>query len=674
MKKQVMLLALVAALWAMAGCSEGETVEGNEVCTPGAPADCPCEFGPAGKKYCNAQGTGFSECQGCQEAPLDVEEPEDIVEAEPEPEDVVPEEPEEKEEPDIQQDTNPPTGDCYLNACMVDDHCKGCTFGRNKCWTDKHKCVECIPGGPASQCPNGLTCSLSGKCTQKTCPVDGLGNPQVVCKADADCEACSPEHQICDTDTSMCVECTDFVTTLCADSEFCKMGKCVPKCPQTCELDGDCTYCEFGVAGGGSKPAKACNNHKCSECSPTWGCSGDNVCLPNGVCYPPCGLPGAVQGTCLVHDDCYYCGDPKAPGSYKCKKAVNEANDPNAHGVCMPPAEGCGDIGGPGAVVLPEPWSQYTQACSNDGNCNSISIDYNVGKLIRDLVKADEVMGIPIGNATVKYGMHQCAEIKISGDKKCGVCVPCEKDVDCDPIPVDPLIVQLFQGNALAQIAGLMLVNMLWGDQPEHNLNMFCQPVGLGYGVCAPCGNPLQPCGKVEPEPGTGSCDHTVCEIGGPLDVSCGACSKAVCTNDAYCCTESWDQICVNEVDQYCATPCGGTTPGCSPDICIDPDLPKQDPSCGDCTWAVCDADPFCCNTKWDQYCVDATATLPDCTVQCGGGGGCAHDECEEGGALAPTCSDCAAAVCAADDFCCTTEWDSLCVDEAKQADDCFCF
>src|SRR6185295_19304321 len=48
---------------------------------------------------------------------------------------------------------------------------------------------------------------------------------------------------------------------------------------------------------------------------------------------------------------------------------------------------------------------------------------------------------------------------------------------------------------------------------------------------------------------------------------------------------------------------------------------------------------------------------------------GCAHDVCIEGGPLDATCSTCASAVCGADSFCCTSQWDSQCVNEV--ADNC---
>ena len=44
----------------------------------------------------------------------------------------------------------------------------------------------------------------------------------------------------------------------------------------------------------------------------------------------------------------------------------------------------------------------------------------------------------------------------------------------------------------------------------------------------------------------------------------------------------------------------------------------------------------------------------------------CPHDRCIEGVALDPTCGTCVAQICAADPFCCDTQWDSICVEEAR--------
>jgi len=722
MKKLLLLLGLTLTILAFA-CSEGETIDDDGICTAGAKKACPCTGSTQeGESYCNQDEMGWSECMGCPPIADVIDQPDVCT---PKCEGKVCgddgcegncgecKEGEECNEgkceciPDCKgkncgddgcegfcgngnaategceagevcnpatHTCGPPEGECYLNACMVNDHCKGCPNKLNQCWSQEHKCVECLPGHD-EQCEGNLKCSLSGKCTQKTCQTGADGEPTIQCLKDSDCEACSPKHQVCDVETKKCVQCVGFADQRCLDSQYCLEGKCVPKCPQKCETDNDCMYCVFGATGGDGeeKPAHACNNHKCSECSATWACQEGLLCLPNGVCYPPCGLAGAIQGTCTTDQDCYYCGDPKNPGSYECKKPIN---DPDGHGTCFPPAEGCADLGA-GVAVLPDPWNEYSELCSGDANCANVSIDYNVGKLIRELVGTDEVMGIEIGDATVKYGMNECAEIKVTSNIDCGICVPCKEDEHCEPIPVDSLIVDLFSGNALAQIAGLMLINMLWGDNEEHGLHLYCQPVGMGYGICAPCANPLQACGKTDPGGGSGTCDHDVCTEGTPLDPSCSACAKEVCAHDGYCCSEAWDNVCVGEVDQYCATKCGGPDPdACSPDICTDVNLPAQDPSCGDCVAAVCEADPFCCNAgggAWDQYCVDATGEMAACEAQCGGGGGCAHDECETGGPLALGCSDCVDSVCGYDDWCCSNDWDSVCVEEAQDDENCDC-
>ena len=51
-----------------------------------------------------------------------------------------------------------------------------------------------------------------------------------------------------------------------------------------------------------------------------------------------------------------------------------------------------------------------------------------------------------------------------------------------------------------------------------------------------------------------------------------------------------------------CCTPDPGDAPGCN------------DPGCSDC---VCDLDPYCCGTEWDQLCVDRAANSSQCLGAC---------------------------------------------------------
>ncbi len=81
------------------------------------------------------------------------------------------------------------------------------------------------------------------------------------------------------------------------------------------------------------------------------------------------------------------------------------------------------------------------------------------------------------------------------------------------------------------------------------------------------------------------------------------------------------------------------------------------------CCDTVCAVDPYCCNTEWDQICANQAATL--CAV-CGGGGGGGGDCCVANPGTT-CCSDqaCCDMICASDPYCCQTEWDQICADAA---------
>jgi hypothetical protein len=122
------------------------------------------------------------------------------------------------------------------------------------------------------------------------------------------------------------------------------------------------------------------------------------------------------------------------------------------------------------------------------------------------------------------------------------------------------------------------------------------------------------------------------------------------------------------ETATSCAADCGGGGGGgsCVHDVCTSGDALSSD--CDTCAGSVCAGDDYCCTVEWDSFCVDAVTTYCDPST-CGGGGGggggtCAHSECTDGVALDSTCSACADALCYWDSYCCTDEWDVFCVDE----------
>ena len=155
----------------------------------------------------------------------------------------------------------------------------------------------------------------------------------------------------------------------CGSGEACYLGVCFEAETLECESDNDCGQC-----GHGQGAAHACHAHKCSECSSTYACPAGFTCSANGTCETECGDHGT--GECQTDADCAGCGQDVG---LVCHVPINGGT-----GQCGPEANGCSDLGN-GAVVLPSPYDQVTNLCSNDGDCNGIGVEINVGKMLRDL-------------------------------------------------------------------------------------------------------------------------------------------------------------------------------------------------------------------------------------------------------------------------------------------------
>ncbi|MCP4835098.1 MAG: hypothetical protein GY895_10085 [Phycisphaera sp.] len=96
-------------------------------------------------------------------------------------------------------------------------------------------------------------------------------------------------------------------------------------------------------------------------------------------------------------------------------------------------------------------------------------------------------------------------------------------------------------------------------------------------------------------------------------------CCESVCDFDAFCCDTAWDSTCVD----LALTLCGGDS-GCGDPASGGCDVPNGSPGCDDldCCNAVCEIDPYCCDTTWDSICVSETA------VACFDGEPPANDTC----------------------------------------------
>ena len=162
---------------------------------------------------------------------------------------------------------------------------------------------------------------------------------------------------------------------------------------------------------------------------------------------------------------------------------------------------------------------------------------------------------------------------------------------------------------------------------------------------------------------GGGECAHDSCEVGEALDPAvCGDCVANICAVDPFCCESSWDDVCVGEVESICGATCGGggecAHDQCEAGVALDPAV------CGECVGNICAVDSFCCTNSWDDVCVGEVATI--CGATCGGGAECEHGMCETGTPLVSTCDECVGNICAADPFCCDSGWDGICVGEVE--------
>ncbi|WP_437662545.1 hypothetical protein [Sorangium sp. So ce1182] len=108
----------------------------------------------------------------------------------------------------------------------------------------------------------------------------------------------------------------------------------------------------------------------------------------------------------------------------------------------------------------------------------------------------------------------------------------------------------------------------------------------------------------------------------------------------------------------------------CTPHDECTPGAPLRD-GCSSVVTSVCAVDPYCCSTEWDGVCVSEVLTVANnlmCPIP-----SCGHALCTEGDALTPSCdvppltsSGCVKLICDQDPYCCSTAWDKTCVSEVQ--------
>lgn len=49
-----------------------------------------------------------------------------------------------------------------------------------------------------------------------------------------------------------------------------------------------------------------------------------------------------------------------------------------------------------------------------------------------------------------------------------------------------------------------------------------------------------------------GMCAHSPCQVGVALNPTCDPCVDLICLLDPFCCTTTWDTLCVSNGQLYC--------------------------------------------------------------------------------------------------------------------------
>jgi hypothetical protein len=203
--------------------------------------------------------------------------------------------------------------------------------------------------------------------------------------------------------------------------------------------------------------------------------------------------------------------------------------------------------------------------------------------------------------------------------------------------------------------------------------------------ACAFAGDDLETCNKtffacrnansIEPAACAGPTADEACSACGRQFEACGATSSSGCEDGYAKCTASLatEAACAGGASegiggegQGGSSSSGGAeppAPECPHDACETG--AAMSPECDACIAEVCATDSFCCEGNYDAFCVEIAASVPACG--CAPAVACEHEVCSTGTFLDPQCDPCAASVCELDGFCCTTEWDALCVSRAGE-------
>ncbi len=567
-------------------------------------------------------------------------------------------------------------GECCNSVCLIDPYCCDVHWDAICAEGAGQICLEFCQDQFGQEVPCYPACAdiLSGSCyvERETPGCDDEQCCQNVCAIDPKCCDEMWDSPCVELALTSCNSCGDIYAGSCLASNLspaCSDAFC---CNSVCLIDSYC--CEVQWDGAcvseaqmipGCVAAESCgapNARACVLASLTPGCSDASCCQKicseydpwccdvrwDEVCaaeafvfcsYPP---PGGTRSPCDERHATPGCNVAECaskvcsiPGfEFCCDLRWDTACVQAADSLCV----GLYECPGSGDCKKSHP----TPMCDDPTCCNGVcAIDLTCCRVEWDnscAVLAIELCRIPSG---------QDWECPCEGD-----CFTVRLDPDGNPLPPKPGCNDKSCCTVVCQIDPFCCTEDWDAGCVDLAVSRCTSVPACGSDIAGSC---------VEPHESP-FCDDAVC------------CS-AVCALDPICCLDRWDGFCVEVAIERCRRGCGIPSSG----TCF---YPHVTPGCAEqeCCVAVCDDDPFCCTDSWDDVC--AYAALGDPEADPPVPGLCVGPECGEYAAgdccrvnLSPSCEDkrCCNAVCAVDEFCCVTTWDEACVQLAREETRCGC-
>lgn len=582
---------------------------------------------------------------------------------------------------------------CCSAVCEIDPNCCVAAWDTGCVTHAATVCFEC-GGAGAGDC---FAESDLPYCDDSACC-------ELVCAADATCCVNSWDSTCVARARQDCLSCGDTVGTCfvehtlpyCDNAECCETV-CASE-PSCCTQSWDAVCVELAIAecealGCGSPNAgECCLSHSTPYCNDATCC--DLVCAADPFCCEArwdlacafLALEGCSSITCV-------CGDPVSPDCFTVHGAPGCSNQACCDTVCVYDTFCCvvswdaACVGGADVRCAENPACQGSpfnpvfgscylphagtvgcddpnccdEVCFLDSRCCNTAWDIDCAKLAT--VECNGCGDLASGSCFSVHGLPTCSD---------GVCceIVCAADSVCCEVTWDFACVELAVGGCSGAVEACgsdtlrscFVASTAVGCADTKCCELICTTIDpscceLGWdAICVRMA--VQGC---DPPAGSEGGDGDCLQVHITRSCANEACAAAVCSVEPSCCQSGWDERCVEIAYGICIAP--NTCPG--EGSCFDS---HQSPGCSDpyCCNVVCGVDPDCCTNRWDGQCATLADNLcekQEVDWQCPCVGSCFVEHADS-----PGCDEgsCCAAVCVQIPGCCVDGWDLSCAELAR--------